>query len=88
MQKEIASDNNLIMKDIIPIVSRSRAPHNRTAGSVVQYRKPEALSGQVIGRIASSHFFIQDDVTVDDLLMELNRNIAVSSVGVIEKAGL
>ncbi len=43
------------------------------------------MQGQVIGRIAGSHYYTRDDVMVDDLLKELNGNPSVFSVGVVDQ---
>ncbi len=83
MQKVTSRDTGSITKNtgsIVSSVSHAHAPEGP-----VRRRVPETMQGQVIGRMASSHYYMQDDVRIDDLLKKLNDNDAVFSVGVVDK---
>lgn len=83
MSKDMVIDNSLIKKEMI----LPAAAHRHEPPRVINHRDPDRMAGQVIGRIASSHYYIRDDVRIDDLLKELNGNPAVSSVGVVNGNG-
>ncbi len=80
-------DNSLIKKEILFPATASTAANRHEPLRVINRRDPEQMSGQVIGRIAGSHYYIRDDVRIDDLLKELNGNPAISSVGVVDNNG-
>ncbi len=72
------------------IVSDIITPNNNVLPlkqKIVHHRKPEPIFGQVIGRIASSHYHVSGGVIVEDILAELNKNPDISSIGVVDDAG-
>ncbi len=87
MPKELSFDTSLISKEIATIATGQVVSPGRPRMSVIHHRAPEPMPGQAIGRIASSHYFIRDDVRIDDLLKELNMHAMVSSAGVVDKDG-
>jgi sigma-B regulation protein RsbU (phosphoserine phosphatase) len=84
MQEEILSDNAL-KNDLMNIISRHSGMRDFPHGGCIHLHEAEQLFGQVIGKIASSRFYTFDDVTVEELLHELNKNPAATSVGVIDR---
>lgn len=52
--------------------------------NILKYRRME-YQGQMIGRIASSFHFVDDDSMIGDLAHELHRNHKIQSVGIVDQ---
>jgi len=54
--------------------------------SVLYRYKPAAYHGQVIGKLSSSQYYVEEDVNIDDLANELNENEEIAAVGVVNNS--
>jgi sigma-B regulation protein RsbU (phosphoserine phosphatase) len=57
----------------------------KDALSVLRAMTPEHITGNIIGKIASSHYYVTDDAQVSDLADDLLFDDSIMAVGVVEK---
>ncbi|MFH0976363.1 MAG: SpoIIE family protein phosphatase [Spirochaetota bacterium] len=72
---------------ILEIMTGQNADDTDLNRSRINIKKPCKLFGQVIGKIASSHYYTGGDVKVEDILSQLNNDESVSSLGVVDGSG-
>lgn len=87
MRKDITCESGLIEKSLTLPAAPPDGLVEASPSGILKYRRPEPMSGQIIGRIASSHCFIEDDGRIEDLLKEMNIYPSVISAGVVDKKG-